>query len=97
MCVGRFWLEVAKAGVFFHVARVESAANIADGPTREDLILLQQLKAQFVPPRLPDWVHDFLAWTGVNMCLPRCRANCRSICRCLAGAGKVASSDVAWS
>ena len=57
-CVGRLWLELAKAGAFLHVARVESAANVADGPTREDLIALARLSAKFVPPHLPEWVKD---------------------------------------
>ena len=62
MCVGRLWLELAKAGVSLHVGRVESAANIADGPTRDDLATLASLKAQWVPPLLPEWAADF--WSG---------------------------------
>ena len=62
MCVGRLWLELAKSGVALHVGRVESSANIADGPTRNDLATLALLKAQWVPPLLPEWVADF--WSG---------------------------------
>jgi hypothetical protein len=60
MCVGRLWLELAKAGISLHVARVESVVNIADGPTREDMSALAFLKAEFVPPQLPQWAADFL-------------------------------------
>ena len=56
LCIGRLWLEVAAAGVDLHVGRVESAANIADGPTRDTLRLLAQLQATFVPPELPCWL-----------------------------------------
>lgn len=42
-----------------HVARVESVANIADGPTLEDMSALAFLKAKFVPPQ-PQWAADFL-------------------------------------
>ena len=57
LCIGRLWLEIAAAGVDLHVGRVESAANIADGPTGDRLQLLACLKATFVPPELPSWVH----------------------------------------
>ena len=54
--VGRIWLDMAKHRVALHVVRVESAANIADGPTRESTELLEELGAIWVPPRLPQWV-----------------------------------------
>eukprot|EP00435_Cladocopium_sp_Y103_P039301 s772_g10.t1 len=62
LCVGHLWLELAAGQVDLHLARVESAANISDGPTREDLSLLAMLKATWVEPVLPKWVSDF--WQG---------------------------------
>ena len=38
--VGRLWLELAAASVDLHVARVESGANPADGPTRDFFMVL---------------------------------------------------------
>lgn len=62
LCVGNLWLELAARQVDLHVGRVESLANIADGPTRDDLSLLAWLKATWVNPMLPTWVPDF--WKG---------------------------------
>ena len=58
MTIGKVWMAVASIDADLHVARVESAANIADGPTREDLSKLEQLGASFVEPCLPHWIHD---------------------------------------
>ena len=58
MAIGKIWLQVAELNADLHVARVESAANIADGPTRDDFKCLTALGAEFVPPALPDWIHD---------------------------------------
>ena len=58
MTIGKVWMAVASIDADLHVARVESAANIADGPTREDLSKLEQLSASFVEPCLPHWIHD---------------------------------------
>ena len=61
-CIGKFWLELASSQTDLHCARVESAANIADGPTREQCELVGQLKAKWVPPILPPWVRNM--WHG---------------------------------
>lgn len=54
-CIGKLWLELSSSQTDLHCARVESAANIADGPTREQFELLEQLKAEWVSPRFPFW------------------------------------------
>jgi len=56
--VGKLWLEIAAESIAMHVVRVESLANIADGPTRESTELLDELGAVFVTPVLPDWARD---------------------------------------
>ena len=53
--IGNLWLDIARLQIGLHTVRVESKANIADGPTREFLGLLGELGASFVPPKLPDW------------------------------------------
>ena len=53
--IGQVWLDIADMQVGLHAVRVESKANIADGPTREFLSLLGELGAEFVPPQLPTW------------------------------------------
>ena len=53
--IGNLWLDIARLQIGLHAVRVESKANIADGPTREFLDLLGELGASFVPPKLPDW------------------------------------------
>jgi len=58
MTIGKLWLSVASLDIDLHVARVESAANIADGPSRDDLSLVRELQATFVEPILPHWIHD---------------------------------------
>ena len=60
--VGQVWLDMAEAGIALHVLRVESLANVADGPTRHDLSLLSELGAEFVEPVLPSWVYNLWAW-----------------------------------
>ena len=51
-------VHLADCDTDLHAARVESASNIADGPTRDYFELLHVLGARFVEPRLPDWLHD---------------------------------------
>ena len=60
--IGRLWLYVAEINCDLHALRVESKANIADGPTRDDLSLVNALGARFIPPRLPDWLESL--WEG---------------------------------
>lgn len=63
-CIGKLWLELAYGQTDLHCGRVESAANIADGPTREQFDLLGQLKATWVPPILPPWVQRMWSYAG---------------------------------
>ena len=56
MLTGRIWLhavEWSRAPIW---ARVESAANIADGPSRHDFTHVESLKAELVAPALPQWI-----------------------------------------
>ena len=62
MGIGKTWLMIAGAGLALHVVRVESNANVADGPTRDDLSFLEELGADFVDPILPDWVRHLWQW-----------------------------------
>lgn len=62
MGIGKTWLMIAEAGLALHVVRVESNANIADGPTREDLGPMEEVGADFVNPVLPDWVRQLWHW-----------------------------------
>lgn len=61
-CIGRLWLELANRQVDLRVARVESCANISDGPSRDDLSQVAMLKATWVEPCLPEWLSSF--WEG---------------------------------
>ena len=47
LAVGRLWLDLACMQVALHVVRVESAANIADGPSRDNFDLLVSRGAVF--------------------------------------------------
>ena len=62
MGVGKLWLMIADAGISVHIVRVESKANIADGPSRDYLDLLHELNAVFVDPVLPQWVRTLWQW-----------------------------------
>ena len=62
MSIGRTWLQVAASSIGLHAVRVESAANLADGPTREDLSEMERIGARFVEPVLPDWVYCIWEW-----------------------------------
>ena len=66
IAVGHLWLEVAACCIAPYFGRVESKANLADGPTRADMANLQQLGASFVVPRLPKWTDTWwlLNWHG---------------------------------
>ena len=59
--VGKTWLEVAGQGISLHLVRVESKANVADGPSRDDLTFLE-MQAEFVAPVLPDWAKKLWKW-----------------------------------
>ena len=61
-CIGRLWLELAKARVDLRVGRVKSGSNPADGPTQDHFVVLQRMKAQWVLFCLPTWAQTF--WQG---------------------------------
>ena len=56
--VARMWHQAAQSrwGLLFR--RVESKANVADGPTRDDFKYLEALQAKWWPPQLPPWIDD---------------------------------------
>ena len=54
--VGQFWLMIAQWGTAAEIFRVESAANVADGPTRNDLNVLRSVGAAWQEPSWPVWV-----------------------------------------
>ena len=56
--IGYVWLQVAELNLGLLGLRVESKANIADGPTREYLDLLNERGAQYCVPALPNWCFD---------------------------------------
>ena len=53
MVIGKLWLQVADLDCDLQVARVESKANVADGPSRDDFSMLNSLGATFVEPMMP--------------------------------------------
>ena len=53
--LGELWLFLANAGSARFVERVESKANVADGPTRHDLSFVSRSRAVFREPRWPEW------------------------------------------
>ena len=64
LCVGRMWLTIARLGVDVSFARVESKANVADGPTRDFLDVLLGLGAACVTAKLPGWLRSL--WTSIQ-------------------------------
>ena len=54
--VGRPWLNVAAQQVALFSQRVESKANIADGPTRHDLSEVSKLGSTFLEPCMPAFI-----------------------------------------
>ena len=54
----KIWLAVEELDRDLRSARVENKTNIADGPTRGCLTLVNELGAKYVSPTLPDWAHD---------------------------------------
>ena len=53
---GKIWLDIANLRAGMHIERVESAANIADGPTRDFMVQANRFGAQEVPPVMPQWI-----------------------------------------
>ena len=71
--IGRVWQDCASLDIGLMLYRVPSKSNIADGPTRYDLMTLEKFKAQFVPPVLPPWVEDVwqrVDFSGSDSCVP---------------------------
>ena len=60
--VGMSWLDMAARDISLHLGRVESKANLADGPSRNDFCMLQGLSAKFVEPTLPCWLLNTWDW-----------------------------------
>jgi len=65
LVIGKGWLEVAGLDCDLHVARVESKANIAEGPSRVEFCFLDDLGEEYVPPVLPSWFNDIWAILSV--------------------------------
>ena len=58
LMVARMWHEAARQrwGLLFR--RLETKANRADGPTREDFSYLEDLQARWHMPTMPGWVEQ---------------------------------------
>lgn len=61
IAVGQLWLDLATDVVGLHAARVESKANVADGPSRGDFSEVHRLGAVWTEPVLPPWAYDLWA------------------------------------
>ena len=57
--IGRFWMRMALGSVGMALFQVETHANPADGPSRHDNKLMDQLGADFTKPKLPEWMVEF--------------------------------------
>ena len=57
--IARVWLDVAACGIALHVVKVDTACNLADGPTRDEFRLLSRLGAVWVDPQWPAWAAYF--------------------------------------
>ncbi len=64
LSVARFWQLAAERRWGFLMGRVESAANLADWPTRENLKYVWKLKAWWTASVLTDWVFDLWRHDG---------------------------------
>jgi len=64
LAIGRLWMEWASSRTAVEMWRVESHANIADGPSRSAFLELEQLGATFVDPVIPPWFEDI--WCGMQ-------------------------------
>ena len=63
--VAQVWLGIAAQDISVHLLRVESRANIADGPTRGHFYELAKRGAQYREPRMPQWVREL--WQGPSI------------------------------
>ena len=55
---GKMLLDIANLRAGINIERVESAANIADGPTRDFMVQVNRLEAQEIPPVMPQWIDN---------------------------------------
>ena len=60
--VGRMWSTLAAWQCDLSVQRVESKANIADGPTRGSFKEVAEVGAMFCRPKWPAWASN--VWTN---------------------------------
>ena len=58
LCIGWLWKKITVLQIGFMGWRVESKANVADGPTRGNFEEMLQLKALFRPAVWPAWLED---------------------------------------
>ena len=67
MFIGRSWLEVCRLDNGLMVYRVETHANPADEPTREEdekCYVMKSLGAVLREPRLPEWAEQ--VWSALD-------------------------------
>ena len=68
MCIaaGHIWLKSVALETAMWFGRVESKANLADGPTRCDLRVLEELGAFEVESVLPEWMSELWVLPAVS-------------------------------
>ena len=64
--VAQVWLDFAAYDISVHLLRVESRANIADGPTRDHFYELAKRRAQFREPRMAQWTRELWHGPGIR-------------------------------
>ena len=57
--IAQIWLEFATENLAPWIVKVETACNLADGPTRDDLQFMRRLNAVWVDPVWPEWAMNF--------------------------------------
>ena len=62
LCVGQIWLDLTRLKVGMLLARVESGANVADAPFRDEFSFLTRVKAVFRKPIMPQWIESIWAF-----------------------------------
>ena len=80
--IGRSWLQLCQLGVGFHVNQVESAANLADEPSRLRRKVPDRLGAVWTAPLLPTWILDIWKHPGLDdTMVPEFKARITSVCK----------------
>ena len=64
LSVARFWQLAAEKRWGVLMRRVESAANLADGPTRDNLKFVKKLNVWWTDSVLPGWAFDLWRYDG---------------------------------